>query len=229
MQAMREAAGLMVAQFGFPLIAKPRHGNGSRGIFVLTQLLHLEHTLRRPGIALQPMLDAPPGLDHDQSHGIPFFLEVPEERLYIVQSMISQHGDTVPGFGVLARMIRGRIERMTPCTNPDLMQIASRFSTEMAQLGWRGSLNLELKRDPRYGLQAIEMNGRCGGGTSARRLLGFDEVALTINQWLGQPIIAVSGPPVGENYAVNKSLSDFPIPSEGLDTLRREGVWTRSY
>lgn len=224
----RKAAAQMVEQFGFPLIAKPRHGNGSRGVFVLTHMNHLEHALQQPGIALQPMLDAPSGLEHDPNHGIPLFWGVPETRLCIVQGMINQHGVAGPGFGAMAHMVWGRVERMVPCTDPDLLQVAARFMAEMAQLGWRGSLNLELKRDPRYGLQAIEMNGRCGGATSTRRLLGFDEVALTINQWLGDAIIPLDGPPVGENYAVNKALADFPIPSKGLDTLQREGVWTRN-
>lgn len=219
----------LLEQFGFPMIAKPRCGNGSRGIRVLTQASHLERALQQPGMAIQPMLDTATDLDLDLSAGLPFFWAVPETRLYGVQTLILPNGELGPAFGYMASMVNGRLERIAACRDAELLSIAHNFSTAMAKIGWRGPFNLQLKRDPRHGFQAIEMNGRFSGGTSARRHLGFDEVALILNQWLHDNLVPMLGPPVGLNSVVNKSLSDFPVPQAEQDTLQQERVWTRSY
>jgi carbamoyl-phosphate synthase large subunit len=224
----RLMARQLLEQFGFPMIAKPRHGDGSRGIRVLTQASHLEHALQQPGMAIQPMLDTAADLDLDLSAGLPFFWAVPETRLYGVQTLILPNGDLGPGFGFISSMVTGRCERLSPCVDADLLSIAHDFSKAMAKIGWRGPFNLQLKRDPRHGLQAIEMNGRFSGGTSARRHLGFDEVALTLNQWLHGTHVPVLAPPVGINSVVNRSLSDFPVSQADHHTLQQERVWPRS-
>lgn len=67
---------------------------------------------------------------------------------------------------------------------------------------------MQAKRDG-SGWKVIELNGRFSGGTSCRLHLGFDEVALLVNEWLGHATVPYSRvQPVSH---VVRQLCDFPI------------------
>lgn len=221
-----QAAALMVARHGFPLIAKPRRGNGSRGVRILQTVAQLERNLARPGMAIQPMYDLDSDVGLDLGEGLPFFWGIPESRLYAAQMLIQRDGSVGPGIGFTIAMVAGRCERLTRCDDADLLATARAYAESIAAQGWRGPFNLELKRDSQQVLQAIEMNGRFTGGTSARRHLGFDELGLTLNHWLGDGTIPLAARPVGEVEVILKSLSDFALPREHVETLRRTRAWT---
>lgn len=218
----------MRRHFGFPLIAKPRSGNGSRGIRVLLHEHHLMRAMALPGFAIQPMIDPPRDLALDLSDGVPFFWGVSESRLHGVQSLIDRHGSVTTGMGFVAEMVMGRCERLTRCDDPALHDVAKRFATQTARSGWRGPLNMQFKRDRDLGYLAIELNGRFTGGTSARMRLGFDEVGECVNAWLGGGVVPLATPNPGTNTVVIKTLCDFPLPAVAHEAMNRDGVWTRS-
>lgn len=223
----RVAAMRLHQRFGFPLIAKPRKGNGSRGIRVLTCESHLEYSLQQPGLAIQPMLDAPK-LDLDLAGGLPFFWAVPENRLFVAQTIISPSGEVGPVFCALSCMVAGRCESHIRYDDPEISALAQGFASTLAKLGWRGPFNLQLKRDAKHGVQAIEMNGRFTGGTSARYFMGFDEVGMALKQWLGEEVLPPP-PALGVCVAVSRALSDLPLLQAGIDTLNQGLPWHRSY
>ena len=221
-----QAAERLLASHGFPLIAKPRDGNGSRGIFVLLDRNHLARALARPGMAIQPYYDPPDTLAPDITGGIPFFWAVEEARLYAVQTLIDRDGRIGPACAFVSTMVAGRCERLVRRDDPALLDIARAYAKQIATIGWRGPFNLQLKR---HGddFRAIEMNGRFSGGTSARRHLGFDEVAMTLNDWFGEG--AVPPLPGGSRHVdvITRSLCDFPLPADGVRDLETHGFWSR--
>jgi carbamoyl-phosphate synthase large subunit len=186
--AAAAAAGLL-ARHGFPLVAKPVRGCGSRGVKILTVPGHLQATLAIPGLVVQPFLDSPGPIDLCLDSGIPLFFDVPEDRLHAVQYAIDRDGRVLGRVAHRARMVRGRCEALWRMDDPELLAMADAVAAAAVAEGWRGPLNVQAKRAAGGGWQTIELNGRFSGGTSARLLLGFDEVTILVNCWVGREVV----------------------------------------
>ncbi|MFC4991536.1 hypothetical protein [Rubritalea tangerina] len=212
----------LLTQYDFPLIAKPKSGNGSRGIWVITNHSQLSNSAALKQYAIQPLI-AQKAPTLDTSFGIPFVWEVPETSLYAAQALISQSGDTLSSICFVSTMVMGKCEKMTKVEDPDLTNLIECFAAKAAASGWRGPLNVQFKKDTQY--HAIEMNGRFSGGTSARLILGFDEVQTLLNHWLGEPIIPDS-PRLNTSDTIIKSLVDFPLNPQDVAQLNDSGTWS---
>ncbi len=182
-------ADRLVRDHGFPLIAKPGRGFGSRGVRVLLEPEDLAAALQVPGSVIQPFLDPPGELEPDHGPGFALFHEVPEDRWYAAQSLIGPAGESLGMLTFRARMVRGRVEELWTFENAELSTAALRFTEAAIGAGWIGPLNVQFKKDRLGGWQAIEINGRFTGGTSGRLHLGFDEVAIVVNAWTGRQVI----------------------------------------
>lgn len=121
------AAGRLLQQHGFPLIAKPATGNGSRDVRVLLHGTQLERLLARPGQVLQPMLDAPAELQPDLSEGVPFFWGVSEQRLFAVRGWIALDGQLHAGCAYVMTMATGRFERMVLVDDEGLQALGQQY------------------------------------------------------------------------------------------------------
>lgn len=221
----RELVRALVVRYGFPLIAKPAHGNGSRGVLVLLNQDQLDRMLSRPAYVIQPMLDAPAKLGLDVADGIPLFWGVPEERLFAVRGLVGIDGKLGRNFGYVMTMVMGRAERMARVDDPLLDTIGLRFGQALSKLGWRGPYNVQCKRDTSAELIPIEINGRFGGGTAGRRELGYDELAWAVNQWLGGDFVPLDSPGEWQSDLVVSKLADYALPHRPLQTLAERGQW----
>lgn len=216
----------LVEKFGFPMIAKPCKGNGSRGIWVVTNQDQLDKVMNEADYAIQPLFDQQ-NIELDTTFGIPFMWEVPEKSLHAVQVLITKEGEVGPSLGFTSEMVGGKCERMDINEDPELLKVANEFASYAAKEGWRGTFNIQFKKDPRYGLQAIEMNGRFSGGTSARYYLGFDEVTWILKDWLGEDTLSTNTVPVGIEL-VRRSLNDYGLKKSDMETLTEKRVWESS-
>lgn len=98
------------------------------------------------------------------------------------------------------------------CDDADLHTICRAYAVAAAAEGWRGPLNVQLKRTPDGKLVAHELNGRFGGGTAARVHLGLDEMGEVMAPFLPKmtfPAIAASVSDVVQRY-----LASYPIPRD---------------
>ncbi len=215
----------LLQRFGFPLIAKPAEGNGSRGVRVLLDEAQLARAVERPGLVLQPMLDAPPpqALQPDLSEGVPFFWGVPEPRLYAVRGWIDREGRPRVGCSYRMTMANGRFEHMSRVDEPALTALADAYGHAFSALGWRGPYHLQLKADATGTFWPIEFSGRLGGGTAGRRLLGHDELGELLRHWLGPQVLPEEPP--AEAASVVARAHDFAVPRQALDRLRAAGHW----
>ena len=220
------AAQALLERHGLPLIAKPCSGSGSLGVRVIMNEAHLDAALSCPGLLLQPFLDPPPALEPPAGPGTPLFWGIEEDRLHAVQILIGRDGSVGPSFGFRARMISGRCERLERIDNPDLLAVANDFADVVAAEGWRGPFNVQAKRDREGAWNVIELNGRFSGGTSARRHVGFDEVALVVNGWLGKPVVPLQRS--SSARVVVRQFADRPLDAEALAALARQGQWSSS-
>ncbi len=212
----RETADL-VDRWGLPLICKPRDGSGSLGVRVLLTHEQVGACLSKPGMVLQPFLDPPAPLAPDFSEGIPLFWEVPCEAEYGVQALIGPRGQVGPWMPFVSTHRLGRNERLAACDDVSLRRFAEDVIPRMAAAGWRGPVNLQVRRSA-AGWLIIEINPRFSGGTSARYLLGFDEVGWTINAWMRRGVV----PHVPQDRArevvwlPQEFAVTVPVPARGL-------------
>ncbi len=213
----------LIEKFGFPVIAKPSKGNGSRGIWVVTNQDQLDKVINEPNYAIQPLFGQK-DIELDTTFGIPFIWEIPEKSLHAVQVLITKEGEVGPSLGFTSEMVGGKCERMDLNEDPELLEIANKFAGYAAKEGWRGTFNIQFKKDPKYGFQAIEMNGRFSGGTSARYYLGFDEVTWVLKDWLGEDALDTNPVPEGIEL-VKRSLHDFGLKKSDMESLNEMKVW----
>lgn len=218
----------LVTEYGFPLIAKPRAGNGSRGVRLLCNPSQAERSARQPGLAIQPYLDPHPDwseLASEWADGIPLWFEIPERSLLGAQVLIAPSGEVTHCFAFRAHMSAGRPALIEADHSADLLALAHAYGDAFSGDGWRGPCNIQAKRDPRAGLRVIETNGRFSGGTSARTALGFDEVGLVLKQWLGLSLVTASR--TQRDISVTKVLADLPMAASAVDDLQRTSRWQR--
>ncbi len=102
---------------GFPLIAKPRLGFGSRDVRLIVNLRQLDAAIPVPGLIFQQYLGdnsiaARFSADCDAG-GLPLFysLEVPK---FSLQTLVRRNGDLTPVFCTLHTMREGRSVRVAP-------------------------------------------------------------------------------------------------------------------
>lgn len=174
----------LVRSWGFPLIAKPASGSGSLGVSVVINSDQLEVALSTPGLVIQPFLDPPDSLVLNFERGLPLFWEVPCVDEPGVMALFGPNGEVGPFMCFSAQHRLGRNEALWVVDDPSLHEFAERVVQRFADAGWRGPLNLQVRRGV-TGWQVIEINARFSGGTAARLHMGLDEVGWVVNTWLG--------------------------------------------
>jgi carbamoyl-phosphate synthase large subunit len=222
---VHEALALAAAH-GLPLIGKPRRGNGTRGVVLLRSRAEIERAFAvRGDLIAQPFLEPPADVDALTAPfdaGLPLFFSFPT-TLRSVQIVVGPDGNTSSPFGALNTQVGGLGTEMTRCDDPELLEVGKAYARALAAEGWRGPLNVQLKRDIEGKLMAFELNGRFGGATAGRALLGFDEVGEAVNRFLASadfPRIARSDADTVQRY--NHS---YAIPPDGPETLERQDGW----
>lgn len=214
----------------FPLIAKPRRGFGSQGVFFVRTAAEIEQLLQTSDtseLLLQAYLgDARTLRPHFQRYdrGVPLFFQIPEQDQYSAQSLIRPDGSQGPTLCAVSTLILGRTERFCAQDNPPLTDLMARYALALADMGWRGSINLQAKPDQAGRWQAFELNLRMTGGTSSRLHYGFDEMGLLLQAFYPQfnfPVLTRRALP----GAVFHRLQDSYVPDHWIETLTQTGSW----
>ena len=219
----------LAAAHGLPLIGKPRSGYGGRGVMVLRSAAEIERAFESCfDLIAQAFLDPPPNIDvlvAPFEAGLPFFFSFPEDSQHTVQVLVRPDGEISNPFGCLNKQVGGQSLQNKRCDDPELLKVGRAYARAAAAEGWRGPLNVQLKRTSEGRLAAYELNGRFGGATAARTCMGFDEVGDAVRQFLpgaAFPSVSASGCDV-----VQKHLRSYPLPCEGVTGLRTSGKWSR--
>jgi len=223
-----QAVETLVARHGYPLLAKPRVGNGSRGVRIVFDDRQRAAVAALDGYLLQPYLEPEADLMtwRDLARdGTPLF-HAPTLRQIACQAIIGPDRRLRGLFCTIVELVMGRLERTYWLDDPGVADIARRYAEAFAAEGWVGALNLQGRRDGGGTFNVYELNGRFTGGTTARLHLGFDEVALLVEAFTGRRLPARSS--VGRDGIVTKSLTEFAIRPADIERLQADGCWQRA-
>jgi hypothetical protein len=226
---LQDARGLADIH-GFPLIGKPRCGNGARGVVILRSEAELEQAFElRPDLVVQPFLDLPPdgaALMAPFAAGLPFFFSFPERSQYTTQMLIAPDGVGSEIFACRNVQIGGQAVRNQRVDDRGLIDIGARYGEAISKEGWVGPVNIQAKRTADGEFVPFEMNGRFGGGTAARTQMGFDEVGTAIRSFLPGTDFPLLAGEVAD--VVQKTLTSFALPRGPANELKQAGHWRRS-
>lgn len=212
----------------FPLIAKPRHGYGSQGVYILSSEQQLQElALSVQDYVLQPYLCPPEDLQQrlqTQEAAPLLYFQIPENSQYSVQGMISAQQEIQPVLISCNQMVIGRCEKARRVEIPELEQLYLDFTQGLGQQGWYGPVNLQCKPDPQGNWQIYEVNLRPTGTSSARLAMGYDELGLLVRSFCPQADFPLLESPLepGTLYRIPR---DFWLPDSWIDTLKSQGAW----
>ena len=226
---VRDALAL-ARTYGLPLIGKPRSGNASHGVVLLRSNSEIERAFAySPDLIAQPFLDPPSDIDAliaPFENGLPFFFSFPKARVSFVHVIVGPDGEVSRPFGGVATQTGGQATWTAPCGDAGLLDVGRAYGRAAAAEGWRGPLNIQLKHPKDTAPIAFELNGRFGGGTSARACLGFDDIAEVVNRFV--PGVRFPVLPAPDAESVQKYLYTYPVPRAAATALRATGRWSRS-
>lgn len=217
----------LLARHGYPLIAKPRRGNGSRGVRIVYDETQRAAIGRSPGYLLQAYLEPEADIMSWReltADGVPLF-HAPPLRQIACQGVIAPDGTARAHTCTVVELVMGRCERTFVLEDEGVNAVARGYAKALAADGWVGAINLQGRRDGTGKFNVYELNGRFTGATTARVMLGFDEVGLLIESFTGTrlPPRATAAP----QAIITKSLTEFAADPASIERLRTEGCWQR--
>ncbi len=158
----QQAVETLVAQCGFPLIAKPRRGGGSRGLVEVVNQRDLDYVLGKDNYLIQEML----GTEDDE---------------YTVGCFHYGDGTLAPSCCMKRELLAGTTYRASLGEYSAVRAEAERIVGKLRPLG---PCNIQLRDTPR-GPVCFEINPRYSGTTPIRSHFGYREVSAGLDLLLG--------------------------------------------
>lgn len=188
-----------------PLLAKPKSGYASKGIFVINSSEDLSK-ITENHIVQEIAL---PRTDDPHYHE---FLDQLQRGInnqvaeISVQIVADQEGQIVGRMATYNRLRNGEPIEILPYENGDVWQIIDQLTPFLIQNGLRGPLNIQGRLTDR-GFRIFEMNPRFTGITGMRAMMGFNEVEFCIREWLGVQTGNQSLKPPSNRFGVRQTAS----------------------
>jgi len=219
-----EGVQALVQDFGFPLLFKPRQGFASREIQLCWQAEALAALPVQADFLIQPFMGQSQRrqsfLAQMQQGLTPLFYSF-EAQKYSLQLLFGPESEPLARWVTLHHMQGGHSLDISVCHDPVLETLAKRCQQLFSELGWRGPLNIQCQQDDAGHYWIHELNGRFTGATSARCLLGLDEVGMTLQAFLDPDFPLL--PP--QTTRVLRQSHSVYVPQEAQHILENQGYW----
>ena len=217
-------------QVGYPLVAKPVRGFASQGVCFVRDAHDVRLIAQREDYMLQEYLGDPLSLEPyfaSLDGPPPLLAQAPDLDVYSCQTVIAPSGDWAPIF--MARYDReyGMPVLATRVSDPSLDALTAAYARALASEGARGPLNVQFRRDRHGNWKVQEINFRNTGTTSARFLLGMDELYLIARAFVPDVAFPEMHPAESEAGHVSRYPSSFLVADSAIATLTDTGVWSR--
>ena len=221
--------GEFCAEHGLPVIAKPISGFGSKGVCLLYEKSQVQNYTGQSQYILQHYIgnknDPHKFLKSSKENGLPLFHSFEQIKISI-QCFITKQGAPLTPFITKNKMKSGRSEAIESYRQEDALELGLRCANVFAKAGWRGPLNIQCQRTPDGDLAIYEYNGRFTGATSARYLMGYDEVGIAIRDFANLSLDMINDKcPV--EIVIRTPVSRVTNP-ENVNKLLNSKIWTRT-
>lgn len=218
----------------FPVLVKPRLGFGSLGVYYVLNEEQIDclHAEAAGGeILFQEYLG--PKQDFEKyarqlKCGVPLSFQIPETNQFAVQTVISAEGIIADYFISINTMVAGRAEYSKQISNQEIEDVALKYADVLYRDGWYGPLNVQLKQDQQGLWKVFEMNPRMTGTTSARYLLGYDEIGIITDYFVPKMEISNHTKTLKQEGVVFKYLTDYYLSKADTGRLEKSKVWKKS-
>lgn len=215
---------------GFPLIVKPRCGNGSIGTRLVTDPAQLQRAMAMGDCVAQRMIaPAPDWSAHlpDTSAGWPLWYSYVDPGQYASQWMVAPDGTALEIGATLNTMRCGKPERSERVVDATLSRTAGDYARALSSAGWRGPLNVQCRRDDHGDFFMFELAGRFAGGLGGREVLGLSETQTVLAAIFPDRFAPPDAP--NTDWALSlKQPQTVGIARDALRQFRDQGVWRRS-
>jgi len=225
--ATREELAALVARVGFPLIAKPPEGYGSRSVYVIANADEAARAQASGDLVFQEFVRPPANLADRLpriDRGTPLCHDYIEDDKLSGQGLVGRDGRLI-AFTTTAQVLRnGYGIREWRVDEPEYEAIAAAYVEALRPLGYVGPFNMQCKKRGPGDYAIYELSGRFTGATTARTALGYPEVDLALEHFLHGAAPA--------RAAIPAMIADRPqeprlIARADLDRLLQDGVWHR--
>ena len=214
-------------QVGYPLIAKPREGYASQGVYFVRDWQDACRLQAQGEWLFQEYL----GQGRELADYLAAFAGVPPLFLHprlvfhhSCQTYISRRGEVGEVFVSYNRHLMGQTVEFRRVEIPELTTLTLRSARALAAVGGRGPFNIQCRQDRSGAWKILEMNARTNGNTSARLCWGYDELGLILNDLLpgaGFPHLPPQPPASG---TVLKLLHEGWVADAWADAALSEGA-----
>ncbi|MBF0334385.1 MAG: hypothetical protein HQL40_12185, partial [Alphaproteobacteria bacterium] len=216
-----EAAALARAH-GYPMLAKPWSGAGSRGVLLLRDAAELSAAAGDATLMVQAFLGGgPPAEAVRWADGMPWRGGFDDEEATVemttapdgvVSTLCLDRGTTAPPLRTEVRLIED--EAATA--------VGLAWARALAAHGHRGVVNIQGKRLTDGRFVPWEIGARFGGTAMARAALGRNQILHLVREWLGLPIPAMTSRP----GAVCLETRRVTIPQAWTRRFAGQGKWS---
>lgn len=210
---------------GFPLLAKPRTGFASRGIFIISNERQLSEIAKKKNYIIQKFLGDPEivstFLEKAENFGLPLHYTF-EGIKHSIQIWIASEGTPVGWFCSKNVNRNGTSLSLEKYEGEDARKLAEHCLEVFSKAGWRGPVNIQCQKAPDDQLYIYEFNGRISGASAARYFMGFDEMNILTKNFLN---CELSSQTHLNNRKVLRYLTDCTVPVKARIELENKGSW----
>jgi len=225
----RDRVDAFMHEHGLPLVAKPRNGVDSAGVFILTTRAQAHGAMTRRNYVLQKFLGAPDAprtyLEQVEREGIPLIHSF-EGVKRSLQVLIGPEGRIEHVVCTHNKRLRHNARSISRDDDSEPQRIAEACARVFAGAGWRGPLNVQCLPDATGTLLIHEFNARFTGATGARWHIGCDEIGTAIRVFTGTALPA-SFPSVESPGVAVEGLMPRAADRGRVRQLAERGEWMR--
>jgi len=219
-----------VEKHDYPLVVKPREGFGSQGVYFVLNEGQVKEHIKNDDVLFQEFLGDPNEVfkfKNSFKKGIPLFFQMPEEKHYAAQTVIRPDGSISEVFFTINTMVYGRNEYIEQRFIKNIEQMTRQFAKVFYKNSWYGPLNIQMKQDKKGNWKVIELSSRHTGSTSARALLGYDEIGILMDIFVPEfkiPNLTRAKIVKGQVF---KYLQDNLLLDNDKEILKTNKVWKK--